>query len=246
MGPAVAAEFLHEGAQLILHTTDRAAAQALLTQPGVATDPATPPAVLQWIEADFAEVGVADDRIARLVQQTGRLDVLINVNSHPPLDPAASSNFLADLTDDFWHSATRALLTELIFTTRAALRHMVPARRGKIVNFTSATGVSPQPKVVAYSTLRAGANGFTQAIGREVAPFNIQVNAIAQTHVYNPSYFPPEDLAANPERHERLKRMVPLGRLADGRESARLAVYLASEDADFLCGEVIKFSGGWS
>lgn len=246
MGPAVVAEFLREGARLILHTTDRAAAQAILAQHGVATDAAAPPAVLQWIEADFAAPGVADDCIAALVQQTGRLDVLVNVNSHPPLDPAASTNFLTDLTDDFWHSAARALLSELIFTTRAALRHMVPAHRGKVVNFTSATGVSPQPKVVAYSTLRAGANGFTQAIGKEVAPFNIQVNAIAQTHVYNPSYFPPEDLAANPERHERLKRMLPLGRLAEGRESARLAVYLASEDADFLCGEVIKFSGGWS
>lgn len=246
MGPAIAAEFLAEGARLVLQTTDRAAAESILAQHGVPVDPAREPAPLAWIEADFAAPGVADDRIGRLVAEAGRLDALVNVNSHLPLDPNAASNLLTDLTDGFWHSATQALLTELVFTTRAALRHMIPARRGKVVNVTSATGVSPQPKVVAYSTLRAGANGFTQAIGKEVAPFNIQVNAIAQTHVFNPTYFPPEELAANPKRLERLTQMLPIGRLAEGRESARLAVYLASEDADFLCGEVIKFSGGWS
>lgn len=246
MGPAIATEFLAEGARLVLQATDRAAAEKALTESGALADSAGGDSIIRWIEADFAAAGVADEEIARLVEQTGRLDVLVNVNSHPPIDAAAPSNFLTDLTDGFWDSATRALLTELVFTTRAALRHMIPARRGKIVNVTSATGVSPQPKVVAYSTLRAGANGFTQAIGKEVAPFNIQVNAIAQTHVYNPTYFPPEDLAANPKRLERLQQMLPIGRLAEGRESARLAVYLASEDSDFLCGEVIKFSGGWS
>ena len=245
MGPAVAAEFLREGATLVAQTKDAASARVTLAQSGLDVDAEAAQGAVHWIEADFAERGAADEQIARLVGSTGRLDVLVNVNAHPPVDRSARSNLLADLKDDFWDSAVRALLTELVFTTRAALRHMIPARRGKIINYTSAAGEAPQARLSAYSSLRSGANGFTRALGKEVAPFNIQVNAIAQTHVYNPTYFPADELAANPERHERLRQMLPLGRLAQGYESARLAVYLASEDADFLCGEVIKFSGGW-
>ena len=69
-------------------------------------------------------------------------------------------------------------------------------------------------------------------------------NAIAQNFVENPTYFPPA-LTRDPEKLARMVRHVPAGRLARGEESARLAVYLASEDADFFVGQVIPFAGGW-
>jgi 2-keto-3-deoxy-L-fuconate dehydrogenase len=77
-----------------------------------------------------------------------------------------------------------------------------------------------------------------------VAGDGIQVNAIAQNYVENPTYFPPS-LTADPEKRKRMLRQVPAGRLARGEESARLAVYLASEDADFFVGQVVPFAGGW-
>jgi NAD(P)-dependent dehydrogenase (short-subunit alcohol dehydrogenase family) len=83
----------------------------------------------------------------------------------------------------------------------------------------------------------------TKALGREVAPHNIQVNAIAQNWVENPSYFP-EERITKPDFLERLKKAVPLGRLAKPWEQAKLAVFLASNDSDFLCGTVIPFTGG--
>ena len=87
-------------------------------------------------------------------------------------------------------------------------------------------------------------NGLTKAVGREVAGDGIQVNAIAQNYVENPTYFPPS-LTADPEKLARMVKNIPAGRLARGEESARLAVYLASEDADFFVGQVIPFAGGW-
>ena len=72
----------------------------------------------------------------------------------------------------------------------------------------------------------------------------IQVNAIAQNYVENPTYFPPE-LTADPKALERMLKNIPAGRIARSEESARLAVYLASEDADFFVGQVIPFAGGW-
>jgi 2-keto-3-deoxy-L-fuconate dehydrogenase len=71
----------------------------------------------------------------------------------------------------------------------------------------------------------------------------VQVNAIAQNYVENPTYYPP-DLIGDPEKLARIVSRVPVGRLARSEESARLAVYLASEDADFFVGQVIPFAGG--
>jgi NAD(P)-dependent dehydrogenase (short-subunit alcohol dehydrogenase family) len=87
-------------------------------------------------------------------------------------------------------------------------------------------------------------NGLTRAVGREVARHNIQVNAIAQNFVENPTYFGPE-ITANPEKLGRIVRNVPAGRLARSEESAKLCVFLASDEADFFCGQVIPFAGGW-
>jgi 2-keto-3-deoxy-L-fuconate dehydrogenase len=100
------------------------------------------------------------------------------------------------------------------------------------------------PNYGAYTAARAGVNGFWRAVGREVAGEGIQVNAIAQNYVENPTYFPPA-LTGDPARLARMVKHIPAGRLARSEESARLAVYLASEDADFFIGQVIPFAGGW-
>ncbi len=80
--------------------------------------------------------------------------------------------------------------------------------------------------------------------GKKVARDGIQVNAIAQNYVENPTYFPPA-LTGDPEKLARMVKNIPAGRLARSEESARLAVYLASEDADFFIGQVVPFAGGW-
>src|SRR6266496_2155550 len=77
---------------------------------------------------------------------------------------------------------------------------------------------------------------------REVARDGIQVNAIAQNYVENPTYFPPA-LTGDPEKLARMVKNIPAGRLARSEESARLAVYLASEDAYFFIGQVVPFAG---
>jgi len=136
------------------------------------------------------------------------------------------------------------LLDEPFYMIRAALRVMRPARRGKIINMSSAAAYPGLPNYAAYTAARAGVNGLTKAVGREVAGDGIQVNAIARNYGENPTYFPPS-LTADPEKLARMVKNIPAGRLARGEESARLAVYLASEDADFFVGQVIPFAGGW-
>jgi 2-keto-3-deoxy-L-fuconate dehydrogenase len=95
----------------------------------------------------------------------------------------------------------------------------------------------------AYGSARGAQRAYVQDVGVEVAPHNVQVNAIAQTHVNNPTYVP-ESYQRTEEFQARLKA-TPIGRLAHGWEAAALALFLAGEESDVFVGQVFPFSGGW-
>jgi 2-keto-3-deoxy-L-fuconate dehydrogenase len=95
-----------------------------------------------------------------------------------------------------------------------------------------------------YSAARGAQLAYVQAVGVELAPHRVQVNAIAQNFVDNPIYFPPQ-VQANPRFQERLAREVPLGRLVAAREDAQYAAYLCSRAADCFVGQVFPVCGGW-
>jgi NAD(P)-dependent dehydrogenase (short-subunit alcohol dehydrogenase family) len=233
MGPAITEEFCREGASVALHDRDEAA-----LKPYAAIGERLGRDVLP-LTGDLSRSSEADRVVAAVVARFGRLDVLVNNNAHPPSGCPAEQ-----ITDAAWREMMARLLDEPFFCLRAALRVMRPAGRGKIINMSSAAAFPGLPNYAAYTAARAGVNGLTKAVGREVAGAGIQVNAIAQNYVENPTYFPPA-LTADPARLARMVRNIPAGRLARSEESARLAVYLASEDADFFIGQVIPFAGGW-
>ena len=233
MGPAITEEFCREGASVALHDRDEAAGTpyALIAERlGRDVLPLT---------GDLSRSGEAERAVEAVVARFGRLDILVNNNAHPP-----SGSPVEEITDAAWREMMARLLDEPFFCLRAALRVMRPAGRGKIINMSSAAAFPGLPNYAAYTAARAGVNGLTKAVGREVAGAGIQVNAIAQNYVENPTYFPPA-LTGDPVRLARMVKHIPAGRLARSEESARLAVYLASEDADFFIGQVIPFAGGW-
>ena len=233
MGPAITEEFCREGASVALHDRDEAAIKpyALIAE-RLDRDVLT-------LTGDLSRSGEAERAVEAVVARFGRLDVLVNNNAHPP-----SGSPVEDITDAAWREMMARLLDEPFFCLRAALRVMRPAGHGKIINMSSAAAFPGLPNYAAYTAARAGVNGLTKAVGREVAGAGIQVNAIAQNYVENPTYFPPA-LTGDPVRLARMVKNIPAGRLARSEESARLAVYLASEDADFFIGQVIPFAGGW-
>lgn len=233
MGPAITEEFCREGASVALHDRDEAA-----VKPYAAIAERLGRDVLS-LAGDLSRSGEAERAVEGVVARFGRLDVLVNNNAHPP-----SGSPVEQITDAAWREMMARLLDEPFFCLRAALRVMRPAGRGKIINMSSAAAFPGLPNYAAYTAARAGVNGLTKAVGREVAGAGVQVNAIAQNYVENPTYFPPA-LTGDPVRLARMVKNIPAGRLARSEESARLAVYLASEDADFFIGQVIPFAGGW-
>ena len=121
---------------------------------------------------------------------------------------------------------------------------MIARRAGKILVMGSASALRGMKRASTYSAARGAQLAYVQALGVEVAPHNVQVNAIAQNFVDNPTYFP-ADVQANPRFQERLKREVPLGRLVGAEEDAEFAAYLCSDSANCFVGQVFPVCGGW-
>ena len=179
------------------------------------------------------------DAAARVVVHAGTIDVLVaNLAIRAPDTPAA------DVGDDEWTRVFAALVDPLPRLLRAVLPQMIARRSGKVLVIGSASALRGQKRTSTYSAARGAQLAWVQAVGLEVAPHQVQVNAIAQNFVENPTYFPAE-VQANPRFQERLKREVPLGRLVSAREDAAFAAYLCSDAADCFVGQVFPVCGGW-
>ena len=185
--------------------------------------------------ADLAGAGAAADVVA----EAGRIDVLV-----ANLAMTAPATAAVDVSDEEWRSVFAALVDPLPRLVRAATPAMVARRSGKVLVVGSASALRGMKRTSTYSAARGAQLAYVQAVGVELAPHNVQVNAIAQNFVDNPTYFPP-DVQANPRFRERLAREVPLGRLVSAREDALFAAYLCSDAADCFVGQVFPVCGGW-
>jgi len=202
--------------------------------------------VLCDVLAECGATVVADGRslleataVDEMVSAAGRIDVLVaNLALPAPATPAV------EVTDDEWRSVFAHLVDPLPRLARAVLPQMLQRRSGKILVMGSASALRGMKRASTYSAARGAQLAYVQALGVEVAGQGVQVNAIAQNFVDNPTYFPPS-VQANPAFQERLKREVPLGRLVAPREDALFAAYLCSEAANCFVGQVFPVCGGW-
>jgi NAD(P)-dependent dehydrogenase (short-subunit alcohol dehydrogenase family) len=177
---------------------------------------------------------------AVLVREAGRVDVLlIHLALPAPSTPAA------DISDSEWRTVFAHLVDPMPRLVSAVLPQMVERRAGRILLMGSAAALRGQKRTGTYSAARGAQIAYVQSVALELAPHGIQMNAIAQNFVANPTYYGPE-VQANPRFQERLKREVPLGRLVSAEEDARFAAYLCSDAAACFVGQVFPVTGGWA
>jgi 2-keto-3-deoxy-L-fuconate dehydrogenase len=176
---------------------------------------------------------------AAIVAAAGHVDILV-----ANLAITAPTTAAMEVSDEEWNDTFAALVHPLPRLFRAVLPAMIAHRSGKILVMGSASALRGMKRTSTYSAARGAQIAYVQAVGVEVAPHNVQVNAIAQNFVDNPTYFPP-DVQSNPRFQERLKREVPLGRLVGAKEDAEFAAYLCSEPASCFVGQVFPVCGGW-
>lgn len=176
---------------------------------------------------------------ARVVAEAGAVDVLVaNLAIAAPTTPAA------DVGEAEWRETFAALVDPLPRLLAAVAPGMLARGGGKVLVIGSASALRGIRRASTYSAARGAQLAWVQAVGVELAPRGIRVNAIAQNFVDNPTYFPPS-VQADPRFQERLRREVPLGRLVAAREDAEFAAYLCGAAADCFVGQVFPVCGGW-
>jgi len=172
--------------------------------------------------------------VAEAEKAFGSIDCLIN--------NAAISGFslLTDITTEEWNRFLRINLTAPFIYSRAVLPSMIRKQKGRILNISSMWGLVGASCEVHYSAAKAGLIGFTKALAKEVGPSGITVNAIAPGVIETDM-----NRALSEEDLSSLKEETPIGRLGAPLEVARAALFLCSEDAGFITGEILNLSGGF-
>ena len=203
------------------------------------------PALCQTLAAHGAVV-LADtqdlipaDAPQRMVEQHGHIDVLL-VNLAMP----APSTHAGEVSEDEWQAVFDTMVHPLPRLVKAVLPQMQARASGKVLVMGSASALRGMKRCSTYSAARGAQLAWVQALGVEVASQQVQVNAVAQVFVENPTYYP-SSLQANPKFQERLSREVPLGRLVGAREDGAFVAYLCSDAANCFVGQVFPMAGGW-
>lgn len=171
--------------------------------------------------------------MARVVDALGGLDILVNNAG------IAKDALVLRLKEDDWEAVLRTNLTGVFLCTKAAARVMLKARGGRIVNLASVVAESGNAGQSAYAAAKAGVIGFTKAVARELASRCITVNAVA------PGLVRTEMSQGIAEAQRAAYRLaIPLGREAEGEEIAAAVAYLASPQAEYVTGHVLRVNGG--
>jgi len=168
-----------------------------------------------------------------LAEKWGQLDIVVN-NAGITAD-----TLIPRMTDEQWDSVIATNLRSVFLFTRAASQAMMRKRSGRIINISSVSGIMGNPGQANYSASKAGIIGFTRTVARELAGRKITVNAIC------PGFIASEMTAAmGATLDEMIKEKIPAKRLGEANEIADAVLYLASDSAAYMTGEVITIDGG--
>ena len=227
IGSAVARRCIEEGATILVSDAhERRLAEAVEELSELAGAPVASAACNVTVQADI------DGLFATAIEQLGHIDVLIN---NAGLGGTAD---LIEMTDEQWSLVLDVTLTGTFRATRAALQHMVPRGKGVIVNNASVLGWRAQAGQAHYAAAKAGVMALTRCAAIEAAPSGIRINAVAPSLAMHPFLAK----VTSDELLDELTSREAFGRAAEPWEVANTMVFLASDYASYLTGEVISVS----
>ncbi|MCU0665691.1 MAG: 3-oxoacyl-[acyl-carrier-protein] reductase [Candidatus Omnitrophica bacterium] len=187
------------------------------------------------LQLDIREFDKAKELIEKTKARFGGLDILVN-NAGITIDKA-----LMMMAPDDWKQVVDTNLGGVFNVTRNAIITFLKQKKGDIVNVSSVSGVIGLPRQTNYSASKAGIIGFTKALAKEVAAYNIRVNAVA------PGFIKTDMVAGIKEEHkEEIIKHIPLARFGEVEDVAKAVKFLLSKDASFITGQTIIIDGGLS
>ncbi len=201
--------------------------------------------------ADVSDSGQVDEMFRQIIERFGRLDILINnAGSRPGPDRVP----VVELEEDVFDTVQRVNVKGTFLCSRAGAREMIrQGRGGKIISMSSGMGKKGRARYAAYCASKFAIVGFTQALAHELAQYRINVNAICPGLVdterveYIAEAFTPAGASVAEHHAEMLNARsqdIPLGRVAQSSDIARMAAFLASGESDYMTGLAVSVSGG--
>lgn len=189
---------------------------------------------VEIFKADVSNTKDVEAMINFAESKYGQIDILINNAG------ISCTGLLQDISLEEWNRLFEVNVTGTFLVTREVLPRMISKKVGKIINISSVWGLVGASMEVAYSASKAAIIGFTKALAKEVGPSNITVNCIAPGIVMT-------DMVNNlsVEEFDQIREEIPLGRIGSTEDIATTAFYLASDDANYITGQVISPNGGW-
>ena len=184
-------------------------------------------------QADVSDFKEAQGLIKFAIDTFGGLDILVN-NAGITRD-----KLIMMMTEEDWDIVQDTNLKSTFNCSKPAVRHMIRKRHGRIINITSIAGQMGNPGQTNYSASKAGQIGFTKALAREVGTRNITVNAIAAGYVETEIWE-----GVPEEAKEAILSMIPLERKGETQEIADAVAFLASDQAEYITGQVLGVDGG--
>ena len=184
-------------------------------------------------KVDVATLGDVEKMVETILAQFGKVDILVNNAG------IARDKLILRMTEEDWDAVLNINLKGTFNCTKAVVRHMSKQRSGKIVNIASVVGEMGNAGQGNYAASKAGVIGFTKTIAREFAQRGINVNAIAPGYIETPMTDALPDKAK-----EELKRLIPMDRLGKPEDVAEAVLFLVSESANYITGQVLNVNGG--
>lgn len=232
IGLELARALMAEGAKVALCARKRESLDQAAAQLGGAGDS------LLAMTAHIAKEEDVSAFIDETVKRFGRIDILINNVGMNLVTPS-----VADTEPSLWQKIIETNLTGTFLCSRKAAAVMKGQKRGKIVSISSIAGHRASPAMGIYGVAKAGVEMLTKVLAAELAPFNIQVNAVAPSMVKTDFSKP---FWSNEEIQKAVVSRIPLGRIADPMDVVNPVLFLTSEGADFITGQTLMVDGGSS
>ena len=185
------------------------------------------------VGGDVSQEENAEKVVKDLVDHYGSIDILIN-NAGINKD-----QLLIRMKPEDFDSVINVNLRGAFLCTRYAMAHMIRQRSGRVINMSSVVGLSGNPGQANYAAAKAGLVGLTKAVAREVASRNVTVNALAPGYIDTAMV---DELTA--ETQDKILSTIPMGRFGTPEDVAEAVVFLASDGASYITGQVLTIDGG--